>query len=67
MSDRWRNGLLLLILLGWLAVVVAYLVQGKLPDAALVGVPAGVILAFGAWPKREQPPPERPVDERSTG
>lgn len=56
MSDRWRNGVMLVALSGWLAVVVAHLVQGKLPDAALVSVPAGLILAFGAWPKQPRPP-----------
>ncbi|MEU7843959.1 hypothetical protein AB0B39_23700 [Micromonospora sp. NPDC049114] len=31
---------------GWSAVVIAYLVQDKLPDAILLGVPATLVLAL---------------------
>lgn len=66
MSDRWRNGVMLVSLTGWLAAVVAHLAQGKLPDAALVSVPAGLILALGAWP-RQRRDPDPPPAERDGG
>lgn len=60
MSDRVRNAVLLIVLGVWVIVIAAYLVQGKLPDAALVGIPAAVILALGR--RREDPaPPEPPA------
>jgi hypothetical protein len=33
-------------LAGWLAVVIVSLVRGQLPDALLLGVPAGLVLAL---------------------
>lgn len=47
MSDRVRNGVLLLVLTVWVVVIGAYLIRDQLPDAALVGIPAAVILALG--------------------
>lgn len=47
MSDRVRNAVLLVVLSVWVIVIAAYLIQEKLPDAALVGIPAGFILALG--------------------
>jgi hypothetical protein len=47
MSDRARNAVLIVVLGVWAIVCCAYLVQGKLPDAALLTVPAAVILALG--------------------
>lgn len=42
----WMKTLVLIIGLGgWLATVVASLVQGKLPDPATLGVPAALVLA----------------------
>jgi hypothetical protein len=44
---QWLRNLVMLVGLGaWLAVVIATLVQGKLPDALLLGVPAGLVLAL---------------------
>jgi hypothetical protein len=44
---QWlRNLVMLVVLGGWLAVVTTSLVQGKLPDAAVLGVPAAVVLAL---------------------
>lgn len=33
-------------LTGWAATIAAYIIQGQLPDALLLGVPAGLILAL---------------------
>ncbi len=46
MSTWVRNLTMIVGLTGWSAVVVAYLVQGKLPDAYLLGVPAALVLAL---------------------
>lgn len=46
MSDRARNVVMSVVLAGWLVVIGAYVAHGQLPDAALVGVPAAVILAL---------------------
>ncbi len=46
MSTWVRNLTMLVGLGGWSAVVIAYLVQGKLPDAYLLGVPAALVLAL---------------------
>lgn len=44
---QWlRNLVMLTGLAAWLAVVIVSLVQGKLPDAVLLGVPAGLVLAL---------------------
>lgn len=61
---QWlRNLTMILGLGGWLAVVVVYLAQGELPDALLLGVPAGLVLAL-APPirKRRQAKPEEGDD-----
>lgn len=59
---------MLVVLLAWLSVVSVSLYQGKLPDAAVLGVPAAIVLALAppgltrkrARPrtKREDPDPE---------
>lgn len=46
MPDWLKTCALVVVLSGWLATVVAYLVQGKLPDAATLGVPAAVVIAL---------------------
>ncbi|AGL13888.1 hypothetical protein [Actinoplanes sp. N902-109] len=44
---QWLRNLVMIVGLGtWLAVVVVTLLQGKLPDAILLGVPAGLVLAL---------------------
>ncbi|XVU25819.1 hypothetical protein ACQPZJ_01805 [Actinoplanes sp. CA-054009] len=44
---QWlRNLVMLTGLAAWLAVVIVSLLQGKLPDAVLLGVPAGLVLAL---------------------
>jgi hypothetical protein len=44
---EWAKIMTLIIALGaWLAVVVAHLAQGKLPDAVLMGIPAALIVAL---------------------
>lgn len=43
----WLRNLVMLVGLGaWLAVVIVSLVRGQLPDALLLGVPAGLVLAL---------------------
>ncbi|MFY1686507.1 hypothetical protein [Plantactinospora sp. WMMB782] len=45
--SSWVRNLVMLVGLGtWVGVVVAYLFQGKLPDAAILGVPAFLVLAL---------------------
>ena len=44
---QWLRNLVMLVGLGaWLAVVIVSLVRGQLPDAVLLGVPAGLVLAL---------------------
>lgn len=43
----WLKTLALIVgLLGWLATVTATLMQGKLPDAATLGIPAALVIAL---------------------
>ncbi len=43
----WLKVLALIVgLSGWLATVIATLTQGKLPDAATLGIPAALVLAL---------------------
>jgi hypothetical protein len=60
---QWlRNLVMLVVLGGWLAVVTVSLMQGKLPDAAVLGVPAAVVLALappGALSRRKPPAHQR--------
>jgi hypothetical protein len=43
----WLRNLVMLVGLGaWLAVVIVTLLRGGLPDALLLGVPAGLVLAL---------------------
>lgn len=51
-----RVAVVLTVLTGWSAVVAAYLLQGKLPDAVLLGIPAAVILAAAPLPGRARTP-----------
>lgn len=58
---QWlRNFVMIVALGGWLAVVIVYLVQGELPDALLLGVPAGLVLALAPpiRKRRQQKPRE---------
>lgn len=44
---QWLKTLVMLVGLGaWLAVVIVSLLRGQLPDAVLLGVPAGLVLAL---------------------
>lgn len=44
---EWAKIMTLIVALGaWLAVIAAYLLQGKLPDAVLMGIPAALIVAL---------------------
>ncbi|MEU1810939.1 hypothetical protein [Micromonospora aurantiaca (nom. illeg.)] len=66
--STWLRNLVMLVVLGtWVGVVIAYLVQGKLPDAALLGIPAAVVLAL-APPKfgRQPPDPSTPAPAEET-
>ncbi len=66
MSNRTRTAVLLLVLGVWTVVVAAYLIAGELPDAALVGIPAAVILALGRRrdDADDEPEPDRPRPNR---
>lgn len=46
MSPWIRNLVMIVALIGWAATIAGYLVQGKLPDAPLLGVPGAVYLAM---------------------
>ncbi len=64
--DRMRTIVLLVVLMVWVVVVGATLVQGKLPDVPLLGIPGGVYLAlypptFG-FGNRAEPPADPPVE-----
>lgn len=44
---QWLRNLVMIVGLGaWLAVVIVTLVRGGLPDALMLGVPAGLVLAL---------------------
>lgn len=44
---QWLRNLTMMTGLGaWLAVVIVSLLRGQLPDAILLGVPAGLVLAL---------------------
>lgn len=44
---QWLRNLVMLVGLGaWLSVVIVSLVQGQLPDALMLGVPATLVLAL---------------------
>jgi hypothetical protein len=67
---QWLRTLVMLTGLGaWLAVVIVSLVRGQLPDAVLLGVPAGLVLALappafgrrGGAQDSEQDPADRPA------
>jgi hypothetical protein len=45
-SDRIRNSVVVVVLAVWVVVVVATLLQGKIPDAPLLGIPGAVYLAL---------------------
>ena len=67
---KWLRTLVMLVGLGaWLAVVIVYLLRGELPDAALLGVPAALVLAlapptFGR--NRSSGDEPQPADESTT-
>ncbi len=68
MSTWVRNLVMLVGLSGWSAVVIAYLAQGKLPDAALLGVPAFLVLALAPpkLPGRGGTDTPTPVEESTS-
>lgn len=44
---QWLRNLVMLVVLGaWLAVVAVTLIRGSIPDAAVLGIPAAVVLAL---------------------
>lgn len=44
---QWLRNLVMIVGLGaWLAVVIVSLLTGELPDAAVLGVPAALVLAL---------------------
>lgn len=53
----WLRNLTMIVgLIGWGATVAAYIAQGQLPDALVLGVPAGLILALAPpirWHRRD--------------
>jgi hypothetical protein len=57
-SERIRNAVILVVLTVWVVVIAATLIQGKLPDAPLLGIPGAIWLALHP-PKlgREEPTP----------
>ncbi len=64
-SDRVRNLFLFVVLLGWGATVGTTIVQGKIPDAPLLGIPGAVWLALHP-PRiggRDEPATPPPVTE----
>jgi hypothetical protein len=73
-SDRVKNLFLFAVLLGWGVTVGATVIQGKIPDAPLLGIPGAVWLAL--HPPRigrggaeepgsgaDPPPPAAPAQE----
>lgn len=46
MAPWIRNAVMLVTLTGWAVVIVAYIAQGELPDAPLLGVPGAVYFAL---------------------
>lgn len=61
-----RVAVVLVVLTGWSAVIVAYLLQRKLPDAILLGIPAAVILAAAPLPGRRLPRKPKPKPAEDT-
>lgn len=60
--DPWvRNLVMVVTLVMWTVVVGAYLIQGKLPDAPLLGVPGAVYFALSPTLLRRQSSGEQPV------
>ncbi len=60
MMPAWLRAVALLVgLAGWGATLAAYLIQGQLPDALILGVPAGMILALA-------PPLRRRSDDENS-
>lgn len=64
----WLRNLVMIVGLAvWVAVIAAYLIRDKLPDALLLGVPAALVIALappalgrGHAPQPEQPPTPTP-------
>lgn len=63
-SDRVRNLVIIVVLIGWCATVGTTIAQGKIPDAPLLGIPGAVWLALhpprigrGGEPAAEPDPP----------
>jgi hypothetical protein len=53
-----RNLTMIFGLLGWAATVASYLAHGQLPDALILGIPAGLILALAPPLKKKRSIPE---------
>jgi hypothetical protein len=61
---------MLVVLTAWLAVVAVSLLLGKLPDAAVLGVPAAVVLALappGVLTRKRSPRRKPKDDEHGNG
>jgi hypothetical protein len=57
---EWLKALVMIVVLGgWIATVGVTLKQGKLPDAATLGIPAAIVIALA--------PPVRIGRNRGTG
>ncbi len=70
-SDRVRNLVILVVLIGWAATVGATLLKGQLPDAPLLGIPGAVWLALhppriGRGEQPAEDPPPAPTGQGST-
>lgn len=65
-ADRVKNLFLLVVLLGWSATIGTTIVQGKIPDAPLLGIPGAVWLALHPPRLGRSGEPEPAVDPPPT-
>ena len=64
---QWLRNLVMLVGLGaWLAVVIVTLVKGQLPDALMLGVPAGLVLALAPPAIGRSRPDQAPAEDAHT-
>ncbi len=67
-SERIRNLVIIVVLIGWVATVGTTIAKGQIPDAPLLGIPGAVWLALhpprigrGNEPAVETDPPPAPA------
>ncbi len=67
-SDRVRNLVIIVVLIGWCATVGTTIAKGQIPDAPLLGIPGAVWLALhpprigrGSEQAAEPDPPPAPA------